>query len=392
MPAIDAIAARADEMQEWRRHLHRHPELGYDLPETARYVADALRAIGVDALHEGIAETGIVALIDGREPGPTIGLRADMDALPIHETTGAAHASTVPGRMHACGHDGHTAMLLGAARYLADTRAFSGRVALIFQPAEEGGAGGEAMVREGIMDRFDIAQVYGLHNVPGVPEGLIATRPGPLLAAADTFEITVTGAGGHGAMPHETRDPVPCAVAIAAALPTIVSRNRNVADDLVLSVTQIHAGSADNIVPGTAFLGGTVRTFDPAVQDMVERRMGEIVEGTAAAYGVEAALRFRRGYPATVNDPDRAAFAAEAAREVAGPPGVEPEVAPEMGAEDFAYMLQARPGAYLFVGAGPGAPLHHPSYDFNDAIAPIGASLFARLVERAQPLTNEAAV
>ena len=390
MPVIDAIAARADEMRAWRRHLHRRPELGFDLPETAGYVADALRAIGVDTLHEGIARTGIVAILEGRGPGPTVGLRADMDALPIHEASGVDHASEVVGRMHACGHDGHTAMLLGAARYLAETRAFAGRVALIFQPAEEGRAGGDAMVREGIMDRFGIEEVYGLHNVPGLPEGLIATTPGPLLAAADSFHVDVTGAGGHGAMPHETRDPIPCAVAIAAALPTIVSRNRNVADDLVISVTQIHAGSADNVVPGTAYLGGTARAFDDGVRAMVERRMGEIVAGTAAAYGVDAALRYEWGYPATVNDPDRAAFAVEVAREVAGDM-VEPNARREMGAEDFAYMLRARPGAYLLVGAGPGPALHNPAYDFNDRIAPVGASLLARLAERALPLTNEAA-
>ena len=386
MPVVNSIADRESEMRGWRHHLHRHPELGFALPGTARFVADTLRSFGVDAVHEGIAETGIVAIIEGRGDGPTIGLRADMDALPIEEATGAAHASTVPGRMHACGHDGHTTMLLGAARYLAETRRFRGRVALIFQPAEEGGAGGDAMVREGIMDRFDIREVYGIHNAPNVPEGTIATNPGPLLAGADTFAVEIRGAGGHGAMPHETRDPVPAAVAIAAAMPTIVSRNRHVRDALVVSVTLIHAGTADNIIPGTATVGGTVRTFDGSVQDMVERRMAEIVRGTAAAYGVEADFRYHRGYPATVNDPDRAAFAVAVAREVVGEGMVDPDCPPEMGAEDFSYMLQARPGAYVLLGAGPGAALHHPEYDFNDRIAPIGASFFARLVETAQPV------
>ena len=386
MPVINSIAAMAPEMREWRHWLHRNPELGFELPRTAAYVAERLRAFGVDEVHEGIATSGIVAVIEGRAPGPTIGLRADMDALPIQEATGVAHASEVPGRMHACGHDGHTAMLLGAARYLAETRNFAGRVALIFQPAEEGGGGGEVMVREGIMDRFDVSQVYGIHNAPNFEAGHMFTAPGPLLAAVDSFHVDVTGVGGHGAMPHETRDPIPCAVAVAAAMATIVSRNADARDALVVSVTQIHAGSADNIVPGTAYVGGTVRTFDARVQDMVERRMGEIVAGTAAAHGVAAELRYERGYPATVNDAARAAFAHGVAADVVGAERAHGDVAPEMAAEDFCYMLQARPGAYLFLGAGPGPVLHHPEYDFDDAIAPVGASFFARLVETAQPL------
>ena len=372
-------------MRGWRQWLHRNPELQFDLPKTAAFVAERLREFGVDELHEGIAQTGLVAIVEGRGDGPTIGLRADMDALPIHERSGVAHASETDGKMHACGHDGHTTMLLAAAKYLAETRNFAGRVALIFQPAEEGGGGADVMVREGIMDRFGIAQVYGLHNAPNFPEGQVLTAPGPLMAAVDSWHVDVTGQGGHGAMPHDTRDPIPAAVAMAAAMPTIVSRNNRALDDLVISVTQVHAGSADNIVPGTAYLGGTVRTFDGAVQDMVERRMGEIVAGTAAAYGVEATLRYERGYPATVNDADKAAFAAEVAADVVGAENVVPDASREMGAEDFSYMLQARPGAYLFVGAGDGPVLHHPEYDFNDRIAPVGASLLARLVERAQP-------
>ena len=386
MPVINSIAALGDDMTEWRRTLHRMPELGFDLPRTAAFVADKLRAFGIDQIYEGIAETGLVAVVEGRGSGPTIGLRADMDALPIHEASGVDHASETDGNMHACGHDGHTAMLLGAAKYLAETRNFAGRVALIFQPAEEGGGGARVMVDAGIMDRFGIEQVYGLHNAPNFEEGAIFTAPGPLMAAVDSFHVEVRGQGGHGAMPHETRDPIPAAVAIAAAMPTIVSRNNRALDDLVVSVTQIHAGSADNIVPGTAYVGGTVRTFDGGVQDMVERRMTEIVAGTAAAYGVEAVLRYERGYPATVNDAEKAAFAADTAREIVGPDRVDDAVHREMGAEDFSYMLDARPGAYLFVGAGPGPVLHHPEYDFNDRIAPVGASLLARLVERAQPL------
>jgi hippurate hydrolase len=385
MPVLNRIADFAPEMKEWRRWMHRHPELNFDLPETAAYVAERLREIGVDALHTGIAGCGMVALIEGRGEGPTIGLRADMDALPIEEATGAEHASLTPGRMHACGHDGHTAMLLGAAKYLAETRRFRGRVALIFQPAEEAGGGGQAMVKEGVLDRFGIARVFALHNAPGLPFGQVMTCPGPIMAAVDSFWVRITGRGGHGAMPHETLDPIPPAVSIVQAVQTIVSRNHYALDQLVISVTQIHAGSADNIVPGSAWLCGTVRSFDPEVQAMVQRRLAEIVAGQAAAFGVEADLDYQIGYPATVNDPDEAAFAAEVAREVAGAGQVNGAVEKQMGAEDFAYFLQARPGAYLFLGQGPGATLHHPAYDFNDEIAPLGASLLARLVERAQP-------
>lgn len=385
MPVINRIAAMAEEMRGWRRWLHRHPELKFDLGKTSAFVAERLREFGVDEIHEGIAETGIVALIEGRGRGPTIGLRADMDALPITEATGAEHASTHPGAMHACGHDGHTAMLLGAAKYLAETRNFSGRVALIFQPAEEHGAGAEVMVREGVLDRFGIARIFALHNAPNLPLGHFVTTPGPIMAAVDTFSITVTGRGGHGAMPHETADPIVAAVGIVQAIQTIVSRNHYAFDDLVVSVTQIHAGTADNIVPETAWINGTVRTFRSEVQEMVRRRLGEIVAGQAAAYGVSAGIDYEIGYPATVNDAAEAAFAAEVAREVAGAAAVTGEGGREMGAEDFAYMLNERPGAYLFLGQGPGAPLHHPKYDFNDEAAPFGASFFARLVERAQP-------
>ncbi|MBK5945685.1 amidohydrolase [Rhodobacter veldkampii DSM 11550] len=386
MPVLNRIAALAPEMTEWRRALHRRPELGFACHETAAFVAARLREFGVDELHEGIAQTGIVAIIKGQGAGPTIGLRADMDALPITEITGAPHASEVPGRMHACGHDGHTTMLLGAAKYLCETRNFAGRVALIFQPAEEAGGGAGVMVAEGIFDRFGITQVYGIHNSPNQPEGSFATCPGPLMAAVDTFEIHLQGRGGHGAMPHETADPVVAAVGMVAAIQTIVSRNHRALDDLVVSVTQIHTGSADNIVPDTAYICGTVRSFDPAVKAMVMRRMAQIVAGQAAAYDVTARLDYTEGYPATVNDPASTAFAAAVAAEVAGETGVNATADREMGAEDFSYMLQARPGAYLFLGQGPGAGLHHPAYDFNDAVAPVGASFFARLVERAQPV------
>ena len=385
MPVVNRIADFAADMTDWRRFLHQIPELGFDCPKTAAFIAERLREFGVDELHEGIAQTGIVAIINGQTDGPTIGLRADFDALPVEEATGAAYQSGHAGRMHACGHDGHTTMLLGAARYLAETRNFAGRVALIFQPAEEHGGGADIMVREGIMDRFAISEVYGLHNAPGLPEGSFYTSPGPIMAAVDTFDLYLKGVGGHGALPHETKDPIMAACAIAQAFQTIVSRNNAARDDLVISVTQIHAGNVDNVIPDMAYLNGTIRTFDPRVQEMVKSRMEAIVAGHAASFDVEAKFDYVVGYPATINHPGKAGFAAEVAREVSGSDNVEADAGREMGAEDFAYMLQARPGAYLFLGQGPGAGLHHPEYDFNDDVAPIGASFFARLVERAQP-------
>ena len=385
MPVVNRINAFAEDMTAWRRHLHGIPELAFDCHETAAFVAERLREFGVDELHEGIATTGIVAIIEGQGEGPTIGLRADMDALPIQEATGKDYASTREGKMHACGHDGHTTMLLGAARYLAETRNFAGRVALIFQPAEEAGGGAGVMVEEGIMERFEIAQVYGIHNVPGFDEGAFYTTPGPIMAAVDEFHIHIKGKGGHGAMPHESRDPVVAACGIATAIQTIVSRNHVAAQDLVVSVTQIHTGTADNIIPETAYINGTVRTFDREVQAMVMRRMQQIVDGQAASYDVTAELDYEVGYPATVNDPAKAEAAIAAATEVVGAAQVHGDYGREMGAEDFSFMLEKRPGAYLFLGAGEGAGLHHPEYDFNDEIAPLGASFFARIVERAQP-------
>jgi hippurate hydrolase len=384
MPVINRIAALAPEMTEWRRHLHRFPELKFDCHNTAAFIIDRLRAAGVDEIHAGIAQSGIVALINGRGPGPTIGLRADMDALPITEVTGCAHASTVPGRMHACGHDGHVAMLLGAAQYLAETRNFAGRAALIFQPAEEDGGGGEVMVREGIMDRFGIAQVYGIHNAPNVPFGHMLTNPGPLMAAVDTATVTVRGRGGHGATPHECVDPIVAVVAMVQAVQTIVTRNVSALDEVVVSVTQIHAGTASNIIPEEAWFCATIRSFSPDVRAALRKRFHEIVDGHAAAFGVVAHLDYDWGYPATVNTPVEAGFAAEVAREIAV--AVNDRAPREMGSEDFSYMLEARPGAYLFLGSGPGAGLHHPAYDFNDEVAPVGASFFARLVERALPV------
>ncbi|SIT79496.1 hippurate hydrolase [Yoonia rosea] len=383
MPVINRIADFAEDMTAWRRHLHQHPELGFDCHETAAFVVEKLRAFGVDEIHEGIATSGVVAIINGKAAGPTIGLRADMDALPMQEETGLEYASKVAGRMHACGHDGHTTMLLGAARYLAETRNFAGRVALIFQPAEENGGGGEVMVREGILERFDIAEVYALHSGPGDAVGAFYTTPGPIMAAVDSFHIHITGIGGHGAYPYETADPVVAAVGMVNAIQTIVSRNHVPFEDLVVSVTQIHTGSADNIVPEKAYINGTVRTMAKSVQDMVEKRLTEIVAGHAAAYGVQAEVIYERGYPATINDPEKTAFAAAVAREIS--PDVDDARQYDMGAEDFSYFLEKRPGAYVYVGNGDSAGLHHPKYDFADGAAPVGASYFARLVERALP-------
>ena len=382
MPVLNRIAEYEAEMTAWRRHLHQHPETRFDCHQTATFIAARLRDFGITEIHEGIATSGIVAIIEGQGPGPTIGLRADIDALPIGEETGLPHASTVPGKMHACGHDGHTTMLLGAARYLAETRNFAGRVALIFQPAEEWGGGAGVMVQEGIMERFDISQVYALHNAPNLPLGRFEGRAGPLMAAVDTLTVHVTGRGGHGAHPEETIDPIAAIVQMVGALQTVVSRNRKGTDALVISVTQIHTGVADNIIPETGWFCATIRSYEPAVRDLAETRCRAIVEGIAAAMGVVAEIAYERSYPATVNHPRETDFAFAIAREVGAGAG---ECEPVMGAEDFSYMLERRPGAYLFLGQGDGPGLHHPRYDFNDAVAPVGASWFARLVERAQP-------
>jgi hippurate hydrolase len=386
MPVLNSIAAFAEEMKGWRRHLHQHPELEFDCHETAAFIVARLREMGVDEIHEGIARSGVVAIINGRGPGPTIGLRADMDALPIEEATDAPHASLVPGKMHACGHDGHVTMALGAAKYLAETRNFAGRVAFLFQPAEEEGGGGNVMVEEGVMDRFGIARVFGIHNAPNVPFGHFQTTPGAIMASVDTAWVTVTGKGGHGATPHDCVDPVVAVVGMVGAIQTIIPRNVYALDEAVISVTQIHAGTASNIIPEEARFCATIRAFKPEVRELLKRRFHEIVAGHAAAYGVRAEVDYDWGYPATINHAEEADFAAEVAREVSGEAAVNARANREMGSEDFSYMLEARPGAYLFLGTGPGAGLHHPAYDFNDEAAPIGASFFARLVERAQPL------
>ncbi len=386
MPVINRIAGLSEDMTEWRRYLHQNPELGLECHKTAAFVEERLRSFGVTEIHTGIATSGLVAIIEGRGPGRTIGLRADMDALPMDEISGKEWASQVTGAMHACGHDGHTTMLLGAAQYLAETRNFTGRVALIFQPAEENDGGGRIMVEEGVMERFDIEEVYGIHNVPGIELGHFYTKPGPLMAGADQFHVDLKGQGGHAAYPHETRDPLAAAVAIVQAFQTIVSRNHRPLDDLVVSVTQFHSGSADNVIPDTAYLNGTVRIFEKSVQDMVIERMQAIVDGTAQAFGVSAELRYEKGYPPTINHEAQTSFAANVARDVVGTNKVDDNTGQEMGAEDFSYMLEERPGSYLFLGIGDGAGLHNPRYDFNDEAAPIGASFFARLVEMANPV------
>jgi amidohydrolase len=386
MAIVNRIAGYADEMTGWRRHLHTIPELGRECFKTAAFVEEKLREFGVDEIQTGFATTGIVAIINGQGNGPTIGLRADMDGLPIIETTGLEYQSTHEGRMHACGHDGHTTMLLGAAKYLCETRNFSGRVALIFQPDEEATGGAEAMVEEGILDTFDISQVYGIHNMPDFPVGGFFTTTGPLMAGADVFDINIKGRGGHGAMPHGTVDPVLAACSIAQAIQTIVSRNVDAAERLVISVTQIHTGSVDNVIPDTAYMNGTVRSFTPEVRDLAERRLREIVAGQAASFGCEAEVVYNRGYPATYNSAEGVVTATKAARDVSGDEAVVDDFEPVMGSEDFSYMLQKRSGAYLFMGQGPSAGLHHPEYNFNDDVAPVGASFFARLVETAQPV------
>ena len=386
MAILNSIAGFENDMAKWRRHLHQNPELGRDCYKTAEYIQERLKEFGITEIHTGYASTGIVAIIEGQTSGRTIGLRADMDALPITENTGMPYSSKNEGVMHACGHDGHTTMLLGAARYLSETRNFSGRVALIFQPDEEATGGAEVMVEEGILEQFKIDEVYALHNIPGHDVGVMYTRPGPIMAGADSFNVEIRGKGGHAAYPHEVKDPIVAALSIAQAFQTIVSRNNIPSDDLVISITQVHSGTTDNVIPETAFLNGTVRTFDLSVQEMVINRMEKIISGFSISFEVDAKFNYEKGYPPTINHEEKTNFAIEVAKEVCGSDKVLTSVGKEMGAEDFSYMLQKRPGAYLFMGIGEGAGLHNPNYDFNDAAAPVGASFFARLIEKALPL------
>jgi hippurate hydrolase len=388
MPIVNRVAALSDEMAAWRHDLHENPELLYEVQRTAGIVADKLREFGCDEVVTGIGRTGVVGVIKGRQStsGKTIGLRADMDALPITETSGVPYASKKPGLMHACGHDGHTAMLLGASKYLAETRNFDGTAIVIFQPAEEGGAGGKAMVDDGLMTRWGVQEVYGLHNMPGIPEGHFAMVPGPMLASSDGLEINVRGKGGHaGAGPHRAVDTVLIGSQIVNALQSIVSRNVDPLKSAVISITVFQAGTASNIIPETAVLKGTVRTLDPGVRDLVERRIGEIADSIARAYGGSAETIYKRMYPVTVNHARETEVAAEVARDVVGDDRVNARMAPMMGAEDFSFMLEARPGAFVFLGTGPGNDCHHPAYRFNDAILGHGASYWVRMIEKNMP-------
>jgi hippurate hydrolase len=386
MPILNRIAELAPEISVWRQDFHTHPELQYDVHRTAGVVAEKLKEFGCDEVVTGIGRTGVVGVIKGRLPGNrVIGLRSDMDALPILEKTGKAYASQTNGKMHACGHDGHMAMLLGAARYLAETRNFAGSAVVIFQPAEEGGAGGKAMVDDGMMERFGINEVYGMHNMPGMPVGHFGVRPGPIMAAADFFEIHVAGQGAHAAIPQLSIDPVYISCQLVIALQGIVSRNVDPLESAVISTTVIHAGEAENVIPQDATLKGTVRTFSEKIRDLVEARMNAIADATAAMHGAKIKFTYHRGYPVTVNHADQTAFAARIAADVAGDARVNTAVAPIMGAEDFSYMLEARPGCFIFIGNGDSAGLHHERYDFDDNAISTGVSYWVRLVEQALP-------
>ncbi|WP_171128103.1 M20 aminoacylase family protein [Ruegeria sp. HKCCA5014] len=387
MPVKNRLAEMQDEISKWRRHLHAHPELMYDVHETAAFVVERLNEFGVDEITPGIGKTGVVAVIKGRTDtkGRVIGLRADMDALPIEEATGLDYASTVPGKMHACGHDGHTSMLLGAAQYLAETRNFDGSVVLIFQPAEEGGAGGLAMCQDGMMDRWGIQEVYGMHNMPGLPVGEFAIRPGALLASSDEFEIVVTGRGGHAAAPHDAVDTTLVASHIVVALQSVVARTVDPIKRVVLTVGTFETDSvASNVIAHTVRLRGTVRTLDSEYRQIAEQRVRRIAEDTASAFGASASMTWTPGYPVTVNSEAETAYAAEAAAAVAGK--VNDGTDPIMPSEDFAYMLEERPGAYIFIGNGDTAMCHHPKYNFDDNAIPAGCSWFAELVERRLPI------
>lgn len=385
MPVKNRFAELHDDITAWRRDIHTHPELLFDTHRTGALVADKLRAFGCDRVVTGMAKTGVVGVIHGKNGGAgrVIGLRADMDALPIEEATGAPYASQTPGVMHACGHDGHTAMLLGAAQYLAETRNFSGTVVVIFQPAEEGGGGAKVMCDEGLMSDFGIEEVYGMHNWPGMKAGSFAIRPGPFFAATDVFEIALTGRGGHAAKPHTTVDPIVMSAQLITMLQTIASRSADPTEEIVVSVTSIESSSkAFNVIPGSVLLKGTVRTLSAEMRDLAEARMVAICAHIGAAMGGEAGLTYTRNYPVMVNHPEQTDFVADVARSVSGACAEAPLV---MGGEDFAYMLEERPGAYILVGNGDTANVHNAEYDFNDDVIPMGCSWWAELVERRLP-------
>jgi amidohydrolase len=389
MSVPDRIAGLHPEITAWRRDLHAHPELQFDVHRTAAAVAAKLKTFGCDEVVTGIGRTGVVGVIRGRKQGAAgsrvIGLRADMDALPITEQTNLPYRSTVPGKMHACGHDGHTSMLLGAAKYLAETRDFAGTAVLIFQPAEEGGGGGREMVKDGVMERFGIEEVYGMHNSPGLPVGAFAIRPGAMLAASDRILIDIEGHGGHAAKPHKCVDTVLVGAQIVNQIQSIVARNVDPVESAVVSICVFQAGDTGNVIPQTAHLRGTARSLTPAVRDRLEQRLHEIVEGTARLYGATAKLTYNRDYPVTRNHERQTAFAVSVAAQVAGRDRVDAAAAPVMGGEDFSFMLEARPGAFIFVGNGDSAGLHHPAYDFNDETIPTGVAYWATLVETAMP-------
>jgi len=383
MPILNRAAELQGDVTEWRRHLHENPEILYDVHNTATFVASKLKEFGVDEIVTGIGRTGVVGIIRGTgTSGRTIGLRADMDALPVEELTGKPWASKTSGRMHACGHDGHTAMLLGAAKYLAETRNFDGSVAVIFQPAEEGGAGALAMIEDGLMDRFGIEEVYGMHNMPGIPVGRFAIRKGGIMAAPDRFTITIKGRGGHAAQPHRTVDPIFIGSQLVGSLQAVASRNADPVRSVVLSVTRFDAGTTHNVIPDQAILMGTVRTLSEEMRDLAEMRLRQIVDGLASAHGAEAIVHYERNCPVTVNHDRETHHAAAAAADVAGDVNVDTEVDPSMAGEDFAYMLKRRPGAFIFIGNGDTAGLHNAHYDFDDEALSYGVSYWIRLAEQ----------
>jgi amidohydrolase len=385
MPIVNRVADLQPDIQAWRRNIHEHPELGYDVHRTAAFVAERLREFGCDEVATGLGRTGVVGVIKGRKPAGkgsvrVIGLRADMDALPIEEATKLSYASKTMGKMHACGHDGHTAMLLGAARYLSETRNFAGDAVVIFQPAEEGGFGAAAMIKDGLLDRFAIDQVYGMHNGPGIPIGSFAIRPGPIMASTDAVDIRIEGRGGHAARPHISIDSVLVGAQLITALQSIVSRSVDPLESAVVSMCEFHAGNARNVIPQTAELKGTVRTLTAEVRALVEKRVSEVVDGVARMTGAKIDLKYERGYPVVVNHAPQTDFAIQVAKQVAGDTNVR-DMPPLMGGEDFAYMLEQRPGAFIFCGNGDSAGLHHPAYDFNDDAIVFGTSYWIKLVE-----------
>ena len=386
MPVKNRFAELLPEIAAWRQDFHEHPELLYDVHRTAGKVAELLRGFGCDEVVEGIGRTGVVGVIRGRSDsgGRVVGLRADMDALPIIEQTGLPYASKVPGKMHACGHDGHTAMLLGAAKYLAETRNFDGTAVVIFQPAEEGGGGGDAMIRDGLVDRWNIQEFYGMHNMPGMPVGAFAIRPGAMMAAADQFDIVVTGKGGHAAKPHQSVDTMLAAAQIIVAVQSVVARNVDPLQNAVISICAIETDStAHNVIPHVVRLKGTARSLDPAVRDQLEEGIGRVAVNVAAAMGAVAEVDYQRGYPVTMNDEQATVWAADVARGIAG--DIDTDMQPMMGSEDFSYMLNERPGAYIWVGNGDTAMVHHPAYNFNDDAIPAGSSWYAGMVEARMP-------